>query len=75
MDALRLLKQKELALARVRCELEALRIVAPLLIDDMDDSEVLPSFAERTGTDDPVPSTKESWGLIRKLSWRVQSRK
>ena len=74
MDVLELLKKKELALSRVRREVEALRLVAPLL---MDDTEVMPSFAfaERTGTDDLVSSTEESWGLIKKLRGQLQSRK
>jgi hypothetical protein len=77
MDVFRILKEKELALCRVRREVDALRLVAPLLMDDMDDSDVMPSFvsAERTGTDDLVSPTKQSWGLIKKLRWRVQSRK
>ena len=69
MDAFELLKRKELALARVRREIDALRLVAPLL---MDDTEVMRSFAprERTGTDDLVPSTEQSRGLIKKLRGR-----
>ena len=71
MDVLGLLRKKELALSRVRREVEALRLVAPLL---MDDTEVMPSFAfaERTGTDDLVSSTEESWGLIKKLRGRLR---
>ena len=76
MDVLGLLKKKELALSRVRREVEALRLVAPLLMDEAS-GKIMPSFApaERNGTDDLVSSTEESWGLIKKLRGRVQSRK
>jgi hypothetical protein len=75
MDAFGLLKKKELALSRVRREVDALRLVAPLLMDDTAPSEqVMPSFAsvERSGTDDLVSSTEESWGLIKKLRRRAR---
>jgi hypothetical protein len=75
MDAFGLLKKKELALSRVRREVDALRLVAPLLMDDTAPSgQVMPSFAsvERNGTDDLVSSTEESWGLIKNLRRRAR---
>jgi hypothetical protein len=38
-DACDVLKQKEADLARVRHEVESLRIVAPLLVDDLDSDQ------------------------------------
>jgi hypothetical protein len=75
MDAFLLLKKKELALSRVRREIEALRLVAPLLMDDTAASgQVMPSFAsaQRNGTGDLVSSRDESWGLIKKLRRRAR---
>jgi len=63
MNALALLQQKEIDLARIRKETEALRIVAPLLWDDSDElidtkEERVESFDLRgTGTDGFLPSS------------------
>jgi hypothetical protein len=67
-DAYQVLEQKEADLARVRQEIESLRIVAPLLVDDLNSNDSRQmrlisaekrgdlSDLENTGTDDPVSS-------------------
>ena len=80
-DAYQVLKQKEAELSRVRQEIESLRIVAPLLVDDLnsnDSDHVHLIFAEKTdemsdfngtGTDGPRPpgSTSHSafWNALK----------
>jgi hypothetical protein len=39
MDAYDVLKQKEADLARIRHEVDSLRIIAPLLVDDLDSDQ------------------------------------
>ncbi len=55
-DAYEVLEQKEADLARVRQEIESLRIVVSLLVDDLNanDSDQTIAVPIRRGTDSPV---------------------
>jgi hypothetical protein len=79
-DAYLVLRQKESDLARLRVEIDSLRLVAPLLAEetsheeqiDLDSSGSEESFPDpqHTGTDGPLSSIGNSesrfWGLIKK---------
>ena len=79
-DVYLILRQKESDLARLRVEIDSLRLVAPLLADetmqeeqiDLTSSESEESFSDPqpTGTDGPLSSIGSSesrfWGLIKK---------
>jgi hypothetical protein len=80
-DAYEVLKQKEADLSRVSQEIESLRIVAPLLVDDLSsDSDQMPLISaettdeifdlEDTGTDGPPSSGATShsafWNALKR---------
>jgi hypothetical protein len=79
-DVYLILRQKESDLARLRVEIDSLRLVAPLLADETrhdeqinlasSDSEESFSDPQSTGTDGPLSSIGNSesrfWGLIKK---------
>ena len=79
-DVFLILRQKESDLARLRIEIDSLRLVAPLLAEetsreneiDLASSESEESFPDpqHTGTDGPLSSFGNSesrfWGLIKK---------
>lgn len=79
-DVYLLLRQKESDLARLRVEIDSLRVVAPLLTEEPDreqevsvaSSESEESFSDpqSTGTDGPLSSIGNSesrfWGLMKR---------
>ena len=79
-DVYSILRQKESDLARLRVEIDSLRLVAPLLAEDnsqeeeidLTSSESEESFPDpqSTGTDGPLSSIGNSesrfWGLMKK---------
>ncbi len=79
-DVYLLLRQKESDLARLRVEIDSLRVVAPLLTEEPDQeqevsvasSESEESFSDpqSTGTDGPLSSIGNSesrfWGLMKR---------
>lgn len=79
-DVYLLLRQKESDLARLRVEIDSLRVVAPLLAEEpdqdqevsLDASESVETFPDpqSTGTDGPLSSIGNSesrfWGLMKR---------
>jgi hypothetical protein len=79
-DVYLILRQKESDLARLRVEIDSLRLVAPLLTEEASheeeihltssDSEESLSDPQSTGTDGPLSSIGNSesrfWGLMKK---------
>jgi len=50
-DVLEVMQRKELELGRVRQEVEALQLVIPLLVEDMEETETAPSSATTQDAD------------------------
>jgi hypothetical protein len=57
-DIYALLRQKELAISRLETEVEALRVVAPLLSEDHEAGDAIRPAATRSTTSPPVQVSK-----------------
>jgi len=69
-DVYQILEQKEADLDRIRCEIESLRLVAPLLSDDTQETIKKPTSAEK-----PIEKGSEATGtgsLFSSISSRLR---
>jgi hypothetical protein len=73
------LRQKELELARLEKEVEALRVAAPLLSDDKDVAENKPTLAAASGAQQPIripqPAVAAAAPAARAAGWEDSAKR